>query len=430
MQYICLASIYMLDFQQSMLTRNPVTKEPGHIAFFKLGGTWDMVKVNGKLVGSGILDDETLNKLEKAIGFYKKGKQDFIKLELSLAKKIDEITEINSGRDTDITDHLKWVPRIAKRVHGKFIPLFSGDSAHLRPSLIAPFVSHLLKFANDNPSVQITGAQGTDSADISILTLLDAFTFDTSFLPILFTGSNRSHGEWNSDAPRNFIDLTQVVGANLPSGAYWIFASHVYRASDFVKIDPLESRRIENYTTFFSPRLTARHTKKIIEENHIFRPPLATSAPKSHISQKIKAADLYQALTKISIVDLGDPKNTEEDVSEILHDKTRAVIVAAHSLGNVNNPIKHACVQAALKGKLIIVVSRSLIGEVNERYAASLLGVNEKELLGSGKMVISGHKMNKNVAKAVVARAVLEKLDQKHTQTLINVYCESRTLIS
>lgn len=413
-----------------VLTKGSLPDEPRDIAFFKLGGTWDMVKINGKLVGSGILDDETLHKIENSLGYYKKRERNFLKLELSLAKKIEEATIINSKRSLDIAEHLRWVPKIAKRVKGKFIPLFSGDSAHLRPSLIAPFVSHLLKFANGNPSVQITGAQGTDSADISILTLLDAFTFDTSLLPILFTGSNRSHGEWNSDAPRNFIDLTQVVGANLPSGAYWIFASHVYRASDFVKIDPLESRRIENYTTFFSPRLTARHTKKVIEENHIFRPPLATSAPKNHISQKINAADLYQALTKTSIIDLGDQKNTEEDVSEILNDKTKAVIVAAHSLGNVNNPIKYACVQAALKGKLIIVVSRSLIGEVNERYAASLLGVNEKELLGSGKMVISGHKMNKNVAKAVVARAMLEKLDQKHTQTLINVYCESRTLIS
>ncbi|OGY11431.1 MAG: hypothetical protein A3F61_03700 [Candidatus Blackburnbacteria bacterium RIFCSPHIGHO2_12_FULL_41_13b] len=413
-----------------MLTKTSITKEPSHIAFFKLGGTWDMVKINGKLVGSGILDDETLYKLEKTIGFYKKGKQDFIKLELSLAKKIEEITEVNSSRVTDITDHLKWVPRIAKKVHGKFIPLFSGDSSHLRPSLIAPFVSYLLRFANNNPSIQITGAQGTDSADISILTLLDAFAFDTNLLPFLFTGSNRSHREWNSDAPKNFIDLTQVVGANLPSGAYWIFGSHIYRASDFVKIDPLESRRIENYTTFFSPRLTARYTKKVIEENHIFRATPGTSATKNHISQKINTIDLYKALTQINVVDLGDQKNTDKDVSEILEDKTKAVIVAAHSLGNVNNPVKHACVQTALKGKLVLVVSRSLIGEVNERYAASLLGVNEKELLGTGKIVLSGHKMNKNVAKAIIIRAVLEKLDQKQAQVLINTYCESRALIS
>jgi L-asparaginase/Glu-tRNA(Gln) amidotransferase subunit D len=413
-----------------MIIKSLSPKEPRHIAFFKLGGTWDMIKINGKLVGSGTLDDEALYQLENSIGFFKKTKQDMLKLELTLAKKIEEITEVNSSKPIDLAEHLKWVPKIAKRVRGKFIPIFSGDSSHLRPSLIAPFVSHLLKFANTNPSIQITGAQGTDSADISIITLLDAFIFDTNFLPFLFTGSNRSHHEWNSDAPKNFIDLTQVVGANLPAGAYWIFGSHIYRASDFVKIDPLESRRIENYTTFFSPRLTARYTKKVVEENHIFRTHLGNSAPKNHVLQKINTTNLYHAITQVGIVDLGDQRNTHQDFLEILDDRTKAVIIAAHSLGNVNNPIKYACVQAALKGKLIIVVSRSLIGEVNERYAASLLGVNEKDLLGSGKFVLSGHKMNKNVAKAVVTRAILEGFDQRQTQTLINTYCESRALIT
>src|SRR6185369_15366273 len=92
-----------------------------------------------------------------------------------------------------------------------------------------------------------------------------------TLLPILVTGSNRPHTDWNSDAPKNFSDTIKLAGAPLPAGAYWIFASHIYRASDMVKIDPLETRRIENYSTFFAPRMTARYTKKAIEENHLFQ---------------------------------------------------------------------------------------------------------------------------------------------------------------
>lgn len=413
-----------------MLTKSRLVKQPTQVAFFKLGGTWDMVKINGKLIGSGVLDDEALYHLERSVGFYKKSKHNFPALELALAKKIEKNIIDNGHQTLNLVDHLKWVPHIARYVKGRFISLYSGDSSHLRPSLIAPFVAYLLRFANDNPSVQIIGAQGTDSVDVAILTLLDAYTFDTSLLPFIFTGSNRSYKEWNSDAPKNFSDLMRVAGANLPAGVYWIFASHAYRASDFIKIDPLESRRIENYSTFFSPRLTARYIKKIIEENHIFHPVSGTSASKHHISRKTKMEDLYNALIKVDIIDLGDQRNTDQGVSQILNKNVKAIMVAAHGLGNVNNPIKHACIKAALDGKLIVVVSRSLIGEVNERYTASLLSINEKELMGTGRIVLSGHKMNKNVAKAIVARAVQEKLDQKQTQTLINSYCGSRSLIN
>lgn len=409
---------------------NSQQKELHQVTFFKLGGTWDMVKKNSKLISLGDLDDESLYKLEKSLGYYKKGKKDLSSLELKLAKLVEKSIIKSFAKPLNLVDYLSWLPNIRKYVTGKFIPLYSGDSSHLRPALIAPLVAYILRQTNNDSSTQILGAQGTDTADIALLPLLDAYTFDTNLLPILITGSNKSKREWNSDAPKNFSDLVKLAGANLPAGAYWVFGGFLYRASDLVKIDPLESRKIENYSTFFAPRLTARYTKKVIAENHIFYPISGTAAPNNHISQKITTESLFDALTQVEILDIGNQSNTANDVVQILNKNCKAIIVASHSLGNASNPIRYACTQAALNGKLVLIVSRSLIGEVNERYTTSLLGINGKELMGTGKHIISGHRLNKNVAKAIMTRAIQDDLNQKQAQTLINSYCDSRGLLT
>lgn len=413
----------------SNLESKGIIQERIKVAFLNVGGTWNMVKKGGKLTGSGGLDDENLYKLEESLGFYKKNRKALSSLELKLTKEIGKNIITNNKQQVNLVEYLSWVPNISKHVTGKFISLYNGDSSHLRPALIAPVVAFILKEANDNPTVQILSVQGTDTADIALLPLLDAYTFDTGLLPILFTGSNRSYKEWNSDAPKNFSNMVQLAGANLPAGVYWIFSEHLYRATDFIKIDPLETRRIENYSTFFSPRQTARYIKKVISENHILYPSSGTSATKNHVSRKVNTENLYKAIVESAIVDLGNQNDTFLDVDHILDDKYKAIIIAAHSLGNTDNIIRHACIQAALEDKLVIIVSRSPIGEVTERYATSLLGVNGKELLGTGKYILSGHKMNPNVAKAIATRAIQENLDQKQTQILINTYCDSRGLL-
>lgn len=403
-------------------------KHPLEVVFFKLGGTWDMVNAAG-FIGSGVLDDAAIHSLETSVGFYKKSTSDYMKLEFSLAKKIQESIRDNNKQQFDIDKSLPWVPKVGEFVTGKFVSLYSGDSSLLRPALTAPLISHLLRFANDNPNLPILAAQGTDTADIAIIPFLDAYLFDTNLLPILVTGSNRSHTEWNSDAPKNFSDMIQLAGANLPSGCYWVFGSHVYRASDFLKIDPLETRRIENYSTFFAPRLTARYAKKVIEENHVFHLHPGHEAWQDHISQKTSMQSLFDAMQTVDTIDLGDQNPIDNDAERIMSKDTKAIVLAAHSLGNVSGPIKYACVEAVKNGKLVILVSRTLIGYVNERYGSSLLRINAEELSGTGKQLIAGHKMNKYICRAIVTRAVEEKLNQKETQELINAYCESRGLL-
>ncbi len=396
-----------------------MNSEIPEVIFLKLGGTWDMVSKKG-LIGSGNLDDAELLEIEKH----------FDGDEKNLLQKIAEKIYLYSKETKPLSEQLGWVQNINSLVSGQFISLFSGDSSHLRNVLIAPIIACILKFANLYPEKHIVGALGTDTADIAMLPILDVYTFDTELLPILFTGANRSHHEWNSDAPKNFSDLFHLVHAHLPTGVYWVFASHLYRASDMVKIDPLETRRIENYSTFFSPRLTARHVKKVVGENNVFYTEQGISPDQSHISKKTNTKRLYDAMNEVYTVDLSNQNSVDEEIEKILDSKHKAIIIATHSLGNVSNPIRFACQKAAEDGKLIFIVSRSLIGEVNERYAASLLRANTDYLLSKGKQLISGYKLNKSVARALAIRALDENLSQQQTQELVNIYCQSRGLFS
>lgn len=407
-----------------MAHRKTASSNKHPVVFFKVGGTWDMVKKDGRLIGMGGLDDEALAKLEQQYD-----KLDITQAEKKLCKEVASSIHASMERPSGIAEHLPWVPHVDAYVEGPFYSLFSGDSSHLRASLIAPIASFLLDYANRNPGVQVLGAQGTDTADLAIIPLLDAFLFDTELLPILFSGANRSQHEWNSDAPKNFFDLFQLAGAHVPAGSYWVFGSHIYRASDMLKIDPTESRRIENFATFFAPRLTARHTKKVIGENALFHPAHGSAVGQSHPIRHLTTEKLFEALDAIETVDLGSMNPVHEDVARILDRGKKAVIVAAFALGNANNRIKRAVIQAAKNGKIVIVVDKSLLGVVNGRYEAGLIWANANELAGSKHVVLSGHRMNKATAKAVLARALVEGCDQKATQELIVRYCESRQLL-
>ena len=115
-----------------------------------------------------------------------------------------------------------------------------------------------------------------------------------------------------------------------------------------------------------------------------------------------------------------------------IHDsRTKAIIVAAHSLGNVGNETRFDLVTAAKEGKLIIDVSRTLVSDTSEEYAASLVSSNRSpsELQGTGKMIISAYKLNKTLARALATRAILEGRDQLQTQELFTNYARSRKLL-
>ncbi len=399
------------------------------IIFFNLGGVWDTVVKDNYLQSKGLLNDQSLYLLEKKLGYFSPQKSKKANLlEKQLAKEIEKIITKEAKNISDIADHLKFVPNISSFVKGEFISLYSGDSSHLRDSLVAPFVAFLLQYALKHSRTVITGGQGTDTADISMLPLLDVYSFDTTLPPFIFTAANRSFIEANSDAPQNFANMFRVAQTNISSGAYWIFADYIFRASDFVKISPFESKTIDDFSTFYSPHLLAEKIDEFIKEGDRNVPRQYAMVPPTHIVNKVTTESLFNAMQKVHIVDLSEQNQLEEDINAISNAKYKAVVIVAHAFGHVSNPIRYACVQAAMKGKLVILASRCLIGDLDTRYSVNLLNANSNELRSKSKKIISAYKLNKNVARALAIRAIHANLNEYQTTDLFYRYTISRGL--
>lgn len=129
-------------------------------------------------------------------------------------------------------------------------------------------------------------------------------------------------------------------------------------------------------------------------------------------------------------MDLGDQIPIGELKRRILGSEKPAVIIEAHGLGNADNVVKILSAEAVKKGKLVIVISRILSGEITTEDIQSLIAVNEEVLAGSNHRLIRGHKLNKTAAKAVLVRALLEGLDQNETQGLVDLYCYAKGMLS
>ncbi|MEK9153877.1 MAG: asparaginase domain-containing protein [Patescibacteria group bacterium] len=415
--------------------------KPVEVSFFKLGGTWDMIFKDGQKIGTGNIDDDALKEMQKDAGYFSDDPEEVIVADRKLALALYDRFQRTEPVKLDVGEHLSsWahtIPdlflgnEIKDFIHGPFVPLFSGDSSHLESQITAPLIATLIQHAIREPNKPLLGGQGTDTADMALLQLYDAFTFDTELPPLILAGSNRSHVEEHSDAPENFLDMARLANKNLPPGAYWVFQGNLYPASDVMKIDPLEDRPVEGQTTFHSPH---RHNFPMTSALKQYEPADwgARKAPSpEHVARKITVENLYDALESIYNPDLGKKDSISRIVIPgIRNPKNKAVVLAAHSLGNTGNGVRHACIKEVLAGKLIAGISRTLIGATNEEYAASLFGANHnpEELDGTGKMIIHGHKLNSSVANALMARALLENLTQAQAQELFTTYAQSRGL--
>lgn len=423
--------------------RRPESSErpkPVEVNFFKLGGTWDMIFRDGQKVGTGNLDDDELKRMQTEAGYFSEKEEEVIAADRKLALTLYERFQSTESLKEDAGEHMSsWAhsddllaEKMADFIHGPFTPLFSGDSSHLESQVTAPLVTTLLKRAVGEPTKPLLGGQGTDTADMALLQLYDVFTFDTELPPLVLSGANRSHIEAGSDAPQNFLDTGRIAHWDLPVGAYWIFQRNLYKASDLVKIDPTESRRIEMQSTFHSPHEQNIYIESVSLKNFgAAKWELRKAPPASHIIHRVSVEALYDAMESIYNPDLGRKDSIPRIVIPGIRDpQNKGVVIAAHSLGNTGNGVRNACIQEARKGKLIAGISRTLVGATNEEYAASLFGANRipDELGGSGKIIIYGHKLNSAVANALMVRALLEKLDQHQAQGLFSKYAKSRGL--
>jgi len=440
-------------------------QKPVEVNFFKLGGTWDMIFRDNQKIGTGNLDDDALKEMQIKMGCFSGDEQGEIAAYREFSLELYARFQSTAAAEKDVGEHLSsWahatnmsmpkrgirdlqralragehtvsdyiVPEDIKNlIRGPFIPLFSGDSSHLENEITAPMVATLLQRSIREPHKPLVGGQGTDTADMALLQLYDVFTYDTDLPSLILAGANRSHVEFASDAPRNFVHAAKLANRDLPPGGYWVFQENLYSASDVVKIDPLEDRPIEGQTTFHSPH---QKNVSILSALKQYGPAQwdARKAPSpEHVIHKVTAENLYDALESIYNPDLGKKDSVSATLRPgIRNPKHKAVVISTHSLGNTSNGIRDVCIKEAYGGKLIVGISRTLISATNEEYAASLFGVNQnpRELGGTGKMVIYGHKLNSSVANALIVRALIEKLDQTQTQELFTQYAQSRGLV-
>lgn len=406
------------------------------VIFLKLGGTWDMVERDGRRVGSGNLDDDELRRIQEEIGLLRISPSDTRRrLCKTLAAQIYQRFLDTSPEPRNTAQHLgSWCrdfqtgERIDDYVNGPFIPLFSGDSSHLKPYLTAPMIMYVLKLLLENPTIPILAGQGTDTADIAVASGVDVMLYDTE-LPILnLTGANHPHTDPESDAPGNFMDSARLARVELRSGAYWNFHGYLYPATDFVKIDPVEARRIEDQGTFFSPHRSTVKIATLLQHSRPADWQKRRAPAERHVFHKLTMESIFDAFDEIYVTDLGNQNPGWHDMERIFDAKTRGIVVAGHSLGNVDNEIRADLVEAAKMGKLIVSVSRTMIGSTSSTYAASLAAANDdpRELGGSEAKIIIGHKLNRTIARALLARAIIEGLDQKGTQRLFTDYAQSR----
>lgn len=433
---------------------NNIEHDRMYVKFFQLGGTWLMrERIQGGLEGVGNFDDQELKRLEQSFGLDRESSpQNISMLEKELAREVYRRFESTPAELMDeMRPFASWCPEFHNQVTGLIYTLFNGDSSHFRPALVAPTTSILLEEAIKDPNIPIIGAQGTDTADVGALPIVDVLVFDTNLPPFIFSGADHSYLEPRSDAPDNFerlaklarIDVRwylqycpwQYVFDSLPeSGVYWVYHNHLYHVVDLVKVSPQEEREIERNTTFFSPNvhavplddwLTGDFLKGLHSDwQHLE----CKEIHPAHVALRVTMEDLYDTLSSIYTIDLGNQNRIADDIAQILNPDNRAIIVAAHGLGNASNPIRWACIEAAKQGKLVIDTSRCLVGNVNQRYAGSLLDANNTpgELLDTNKMIISGRRFNRTVARAVATRALLEGFNQQGTQQLLDCYHRAR----
>jgi L-asparaginase/Glu-tRNA(Gln) amidotransferase subunit D len=383
--------------------------KPTPVLFLKLGGTWDMQLTAEGLMGEGQLDDKAFAETEKAQGFDEEKIMQALDVAFRSAKPIHE----SIGR------HIPWAAGIDSLVSGDFLTLFSGDSSHYRPALIAPALSFILGRISHEPHVQVLAGMGTDTVDI-LLPYIDTLLFDKQgTLPVLVSGANLSFRDKNSDAPQNFHDLALATHLPLAPGAYYIFNHAIYRGGDFVKVDPDENpSTVEGQITFFAPQRTYTRIG-FLGGGTVRREAYAGGAPDvptySH-------QDIYDAINATVTVNLGDTNDIDVEIAKIRDPKYRAVVIVSHALGNAPYPIRRAVIDAAKAGKLVLNVSRALSGNTNSRYYVSLSSINGRELKSAPAIVLDGGRLSNRTGKALLVRALLDGLDQRATADLIRRY--------
>lgn len=440
------SDVTTMDEQQG--PKEKIGDTPQEIIFCKLGGTWDMIEREGRRVGTGNLDDDALRQLQTEAGLFQTrttearaaanwtiAQEVYKRMQATPAEADSAGTHLSSWARTGLslshgTDTISdpAIHEFAEFADGPFFALFSGDSSHLTNPIVAPMITTLIDKAKENPQTPIRGGMGTDTADIALLGLWDGLTFDTDLPGLVLAGSNDSHSKEGSDAPKNFVDLARVSTIELASGGYWLFDGNLYRAHDLTKVDPQVTRKIEEQTTFFAPHGSQQSVDTLVATAEKYDKSKHSLPSPEHIVNNLEMKNLYNALESVYTIDLGTQNSGVMDMEKIYDPSIKAIVVAAHSFGNMDNERRNDLITAAKMGKIVIVGCRALVGTTNQEYEASILSANDQELKDTDNVIIDAHELNISTARSLAVRAILEGSGQAGANNLFHTYADSRQI--
>jgi len=408
--------------KMEILSQQEWLKKVNTSIFFVKGGTW-LMKVLGEnhLKSEGPLGDDEIARLEMDSGYDEKTFAGAIYNRIVGAKPIDMLpSEFFGWTDSELV----------RRSDIIIVPLLSADSSHRRTSVAASLMYYELILQQLTPSIRKLQGTGTDTGYLYVSDS-DVFLFDSKTAPIVTGGSRQSYHAPMSDAPFQFEELFKTLQIPLRPGAYYQWRGWIYPGADVVKVDPSESRRVDGDFGFASPhQLRFPNTpesdyfgKQSAEDDY--------EVPVNHPIRKLTSwEDVYDAMAHICTLDLTNQNHyhsLDQLLEHILNSNNWGIVVVGFGLGNVNNPVKLAAVEAVKRGKLVVGVSGCLVSHTNTTYdSVSLIGANQTLLANSEAKIIDGGVLSKTLARAILIRSLLENHTQSQCQALVDAYIQSR----
>ncbi len=426
-------------------------ERPQQITMLGLGGTWGMKTENGVRSGQGVLGDEEIFRVERDLGVIDMVRHTTIPTEyLEVAIRTGEkrlaeyiFNRISNIGPIDAVEQVRsWCPEFGDYVWGELYNVFNGDSVHYRASSSAALTAYWLNKILASPQVPTVVGRGTDTADLEVTPDVDVQLFDTELPTARAAGSNIPSDQPGSDAPLNFTDTAKTVHIDQAPGSSWQFHGVTYSMADVNKFNPNENRQIEGRSTFIDPHNTAIKTATLLDIGRKADYSKAMLPPPGHPIHKINWETLFNAMSSVYTLDLGNQNGPWVDAAQIANGHHKAIVVAGHGTSAGNDIIREACVRAAHEGKLVLLTTRALVGMVEGHYATSLLGAGSEEDrrlhayryenqidsdIGPVKLV-NGGKLSRAPLRAIATRALLEGLDQNGAQRLLDRYAQARGL--
>lgn len=236
--------------------------------------------------------------------------------------------------------------------------------------------------------------QGTDTMAESAIAM--NYMIQNMGKPIVFTGSQKSIYEENSDAPKNIQDSVRVASKNLGESVI-VFGGNIIRGSRAIK------EHSEELDAFFSPKIPL--LGKVTDEKVSLKEciPRSINIRPNYFTHFKKNVFYYK---QISGADTNILEKVVQDID------ISGIVIGGYGTGNINSKYLKALEQAYQKGKPVAITTACRMGSVDKIYStgsealkrgAFLTGdltaeaATQKMMYSLGRIKSNGHKREERI---------------------------------